>query len=319
MITGPHNFLNGVPNQPLLKNPAELLKKQGQITPSRPAGQLNGLSGSVTDLYQRITGTNSGHALTHVSLLESADSLASDATTTPASKLYKPSKHHDDTKFIPNYSMMAYHESGSYRTRNDPYAVGAITNPTKKGDLGGKTYGTYQFESFVHPNGSKGKHVDNSTLMRFLRSSNNAYGPHLLAVAKKDGIASAAFDRAWKKLATTQNKAFGLAQQRFLMEDKLAKANAFFDRAGVSEQARKDPELFDMVLGTANHIGTLIDGVADHVRQLQARKGSKMTANEIGVAIAERKLSRVTSMFKSSPDAWKGLRNRFRAERAVFQ
>lgn len=96
-------------------------------------------------------------------------------------------------------------------------------------------------------------------------------------------------------------------------------ANAFFDRAKISPSARKNPELFDLVLGTSNQFDSLAEGMADRLAALQKKAGRSFTAKEIGVALSTDKLNRVSSLFKSSPNAWAGVKARFKAERAIFQ
>jgi len=231
--------------------------------------------------------------------------------------IYGRSNNHSVHKFIPEYPMTAYHESGQYRTKSDPYAVGAITNPTKKGDLGGKTYGTYQFESFVHSGSKKNtKAAKGSTLMRFITWDKNPYGKELKAAADKHGLASSQFDAAWKEIAKNNNKPFGKMQEAFLLIDKMDDANAFMARAGISESVKKDPRIVDLVLGSANHAGTLIDGMADDLKRMQSKR--KYSANELGRVITDYKHNKVTRWWRSSSDAWAGLRARFKAEKKVF-
>ncbi len=301
-----------------LRSPQELLQANQRVQATAQPIAPTPLKGSVSQIYEQMTGrsyqiTPTGKALPQLSF--------NAPSTTPPAKIYERSSHHDPQAFVPSYSITAYHESGIYRTAEDPYAVGAITNPSKSDDLGGKTYGTYQFESFVYSNGNKRSEnfVENSTLMRFLKSDKNPFGPELLAIARSKGVASSAFDTAWKQLAKTQNKAFGNAQQQFLEIDKKDTAAAFFDRANISSSARKNPELFDLVLGTSNQFDSLAEGMADRLAALQKKAGRSFSAKEIGVALSNDKLSRISSLFKSSPDAWDGVTARFKAERAIFQ
>ena len=223
---------------------------------------------------------------------------------------------------MPKYSITAYYESGSYRKENDPYSVGAITRPRRDQDKGGKTYGAYQFETYIYRDGTqheKESWVKNSTLQRFLRSPNNPFGPQLRAVADRHGVASDAFDAAWKELANTQNRAFGLAQQAFLEEDKMDDVERFFDRANVSSTARQDEQLMDLTLGTLNLLGSLAKGVADHVKATQEEAGRPLSVKEIAVVMSDYKHANVSSNFKSSPGAHDGIRARYRSERAIFE
>lgn len=230
------------------------------------------------------------------------------------------SKHHDDSKFVPTYRATAQSESDQYRTKADPYAVGAVTHPSKEDDLGGKTYGTYQFESYVYEDGTHASDAlrDKSTVMRFVRWDKNPFGKELQEVVKAHGVASVQFDRAWAELTTRDNKGFGKAQEDFLLLDVQAKVDAWFDKAGVDARARKDPELFDVVLGTLNQYDSLANGMAEHVAAKQKAAGRTLTADEIGVALQEYKWDKVTTHFKSSPKAHSGIRNRINREGALF-
>lgn len=234
--------------------------------------------------------------------------------------LYGKSPWHNARAFIPNFAMTAYHESGIYRNERDPYAVGAITTPKASDDLGGKTYGAYQFESYIYPDGTQAsdKKVQNSTLRRFIQWPENPYGPQLRAAAQRHGLASSGFDQVWKGLAHGQNRNFGLAQERFLQHDKGDELQEFFDRAQVPQALRGDERLIDLVVGTTNHVGDLAKGAAHHLRRVQARRGP-MSADQLAVTLIEHKQSKVTSWFQSSPGAWHGIRNRFRAELEVFR
>ncbi|MGV3525021.1 MAG: hypothetical protein ACO1RX_12395 [Candidatus Sericytochromatia bacterium] len=242
-------------------------------------------------------------------------SLFSDS---PSGQMYERSPYHDESKFVPRFAMTAYHESGSYRKPSDPYAVGTITRPRKRDDLGGKTYGTYQFESSVYPDGSRRDGAQNSTLMRFIRWSGNPMGPQLRAAAEQHGVATPAFDRVWTQLAQQQNKIFGEAQQQFLLHERASSVDRFVTRAGLSATVSQDPRIVDLIMGTTNHVGGLANSAADHLAQMQHQMGRPLTVNEAGKAIAEYKETKIAAWFQSSPGAWDGLRNRFNDEGSQF-
>ena len=235
------------------------------------------------------------------------------------------SAYHKDDAFIPTYRVTAEAESDIYRTKDDPYAVGAITNPRQEDDDGGKTYGTYQFESYVYRDGtqkSKGA-VSGSTLMRFIQWEGNPYGPELQKVVTAHGVASAEFDAKWKELTTKDNKAFGKAQEAFLEHDVAGDVASFFDRAGASQAARADADLYDVAIGTRNQYGSLTNGMADAVaaKQAEAKKKSNQdfSAAEFGRALQDDKESKVATQFKSSPKAQPGIHDRIARERKLFQ
>lgn len=230
------------------------------------------------------------------------------------------SNNHDPEKFVPKYAMTAYHESNDMRTAADPYATGCITNPDRGDDPGGKTYGTYQFESYTYADGDAGKSkVDGSTVSRFARWKNNPYGKELQAVVAEHGVGSAEFDKIWKKLSAEHNREFGAAQETFLEVDKADKVKSLFDKMGASEEARKDPRLFDLMIGSANQLDSLTDGVAKSVGAQQKKHGQPFTADEIGRAVIDEKIASVDGFFKSSSSETRdGVRARFRDERSVF-
>jgi len=229
------------------------------------------------------------------------------------------SKSHADTAFIPKYRATAYSESDMYRTKSDPYAVGAITKPSQEDDDGGKTYGTYQFESYVYKDGSKAKDskVSGSTVLRFVNWADNPYRAQLAAVVKEHGVASEEFDTLWTSLTTAENKAFGQAQERFLEHDVAAKVTGFFDAAKVPASLRKDPDLYDVVVGTLNQYGGLATTISAEVaKKLAVMKAP--TAADVGRAIQDIKEPKVEANFRSSPKAWQGIHDRIARERAMF-
>jgi hypothetical protein len=216
--------------------------------------------------------------------------------------------------------MAAFHESGVFRRDWDPYAVGAISRPKKSDDLGGKTYGTYQFESSIYLDGSSrgGKGGVGSTLHRFINDPANPFGSHLKAAAQKYGLSSKPFDALWTKFAREHNQAFGLAQEAFVLKDKGDNVQQFMDLAKLSPEVRQDPRIVDLIMGTTNHVGGLADGAARHLAGLQQRAGRKFSANEIGKALADFKETKIASWFRSSPGAHAGIENRFEAEGRQF-
>lgn len=231
------------------------------------------------------------------------------------------SYNHDPDKFVPKYAMTAYHESNDMRTAADPYATGCITHPDAETDPGGKTYGTYQFESYTYPGGTNaGKdQVAGSTVSRFAGWKGNPYGAQLQAVIAKHGVGSAEFDAVWQKMSAEHNREFGMAQEAFLEFDQGAKVKAMFDKVGASEEARKDPRLFDLMLGTANQLGGLADRVAGDVARQQDKSGKKFNADELGRAVIDDKLQNVDRFFASSKqDTRDGVRARYNDERTVF-
>lgn len=235
--------------------------------------------------------------------------------------LYGYSWNHDPSKFVPKYPMTAYHESGVYRRQSDPYAVGAIARPKKEDDPGGKTYGSYQFESYTYNDGTNAgaKSVAGSTVGRFSSWKDNPYGKQFKEVIDKHGIGSAEFDALWTRLSTEDNLAFGRAQESFLELDKADEVAAMFDRMGASQDVRKDSRLVDLLMGTTNHIGNLAKGVGDRVKAAQDARKTPFTADELGRAIIDDKKASVNGHFSSaSQDTRNSITARYDAERTQF-
>lgn len=234
--------------------------------------------------------------------------------------IYGYSMSHDPDKFVPKYPMTAYHESGIYRKKDDPYAVGAITHPSKEDDFGGKTYGPYQFESFHYPDGTKDeKQAPTSTLQRFINWKDNPYSAKLKEVAGKGGVASGDFDKLWGELSGSENKAFGEAQQAFLEHDVADRVAKLMDSAGASAEARKDPRLVDLMMGTVNQYFGLAGSHIGAAAEAQKKSGRTFSADELALAIQDHKAENVETNFKKSPNAWEGVRSRIADERAVFE
>lgn len=232
--------------------------------------------------------------------------------------MYQRSPHHDDTKFVPRFPMTAFHESGVHRTANDPYGVGGVSRPRQASeDLGGVTYGIYQFESGVQSNGS-GKPAGH-TLERFINDPANPFGAQLKAAADQHGVGSSGFDAVWKQLAAENNTAFGTAQEDFMLRDKQKTVENFVEHAGLSDEVRNDPRVIDLIVGTTNQVGGLALQVADHLATLATQRGRPLTVSEVGVAAADFKLSRVAQWFKSSPGAQDGVVARVKAEKEEFK
>lgn len=281
-------------------------QSQGVMTPISDQNQTtNRSSASMNPLDDRAT-FNQNNAPVNTD--------ASSNYPLPTGDFYEKSAHHDPNKFVPRFPMIAYHESGVMRNEGDPYAVGAISNPSRGEDLGGKTYGVYQFESSTYADGSTSRDSSQSTLARFINSPNNPYGEQLRAAAQTHGLGSAGFDQVWKQLANSDNKAFGEAQESFMLQETEGKAADFFERAGLSEEIRNDPAMRDLVLGTINQVGNLATSAADHLKSVASSRGRPLTAAEASQALIEFKKDNIPNWFQSSPDAQQGVRNRYDAE-----
>lgn len=242
-----------------------------------------------------------------------------DEAHTPTPKGELKSRWHDDDKFVPRYASTAYSESSIYRKESDPYAVGAISNPTRRQDLGGKTYGVYQFESSVYRDGStRGrKAVAGSTASRFANWEGNPYGEEMRAVIAKHGMGSRQFDAMWKQLSADDNKAFGEVQQAFMELENKERMEKFFAGINASDTVREDARMQDLAMGTWNQYSGLTHGMMRHLAANNTE--GQLDADALGKMLQDYKRARVKSHFRSSPGAHKGIYNRIARERAMFE
>jgi hypothetical protein len=74
------------------------------------------------------------------------------------------------------------------------------------------------------------------------------------------------------------------------------------------------------MMGTTNQIGGLANEVGSDVGAEQKKAGKPFTADEIGRAVVEDKLSNVDSFFHNSKQSTRdGIRERYKEELGVFQ
>lgn len=236
-------------------------------------------------------------------------------TDASSGDIYGKSNFHDENKFVPTFAISAYHESGVMRKEGDPYAVGGISNPSRSGDLGGKSYGPYQFESSTYADGNVSRDPQRSTLARFINDPSNPYGAQLKAAAQQHGLASAQFDNLWKQLAANDNKAFGQAQEQFMLKETQGQAQNFFNLAGLGPEVQQNAAMRDLVIGTVNQVGGLAEQAARHLKQKATEMGRPLSTKEAANALIDFKRANIPNWFRSSPGAHQGVANRYADEK----
>lgn len=246
---------------------------------------------------------------------EPAYEIDTEASSGNNGDVYGKSNFHDENKFVPTFAISAYHESGVMRKEDDPYAVGGISNPNRSGDLGGKSYGPYQFESSTYADGSTSRNPQGSTLARFINDPGNPYGPQLKAAAQQHGLASAQFDAVWKQLAASDNKAFGQAQEQFMLKETQGQAQNFFNLAGLGPEVQQNAAMRDLVIGTVNQVGGLAEQAATHLKQKATELGRPLSTKEAANLLIDFKRANIPNWFRSSPGAHQGVANRYADEK----
>jgi hypothetical protein len=169
-----------------------------------------------------------------------------------------------------------------------------------RGDAGGRSYGLYQFKS------RRDEGAARSVVEDFIDKS--GYGAWFEGLEVNSGRFVARF----QALARSDPK-FVAAQHDYARRQYYDPAVARLARAGV-DVADRGRGVQELIFSTANQYGAA--GAARVVqRALEGRAPERMSDAELIAAIADYKHRTTPSWFKSSPTQWKGIRNRFAAER----
>lgn len=200
-------------------------------------------------------------------------------------------------RWRPRFPITADNESGEFRTKADPWAIGAVDDGL--GDHGGKSYGVYQFASH------------DGQLARFIASLKEP----LRGPLADHQIGSPQFDAAWESLAKTFPDAFALAQEDFFLRDYTDELAKFEAASGVDLSSRSDA-LRDIIFGTVNQFGDLsYRGMA---RAVRAAGGNKLSDRAVVAALNGYKIANVDDLFSNSDAATRrGVVARFREEMSL--
>ena len=200
-------------------------------------------------------------------------------------------------QLLPNTAEASYYDntqgpvglgslSAKYESNGNP---GTIANT--KGDLGGKSYGTYQLTAnSVHA-------------QKFA----NKYGGALKGLK----VGSSAFDTAWKNEAEKNPDKFKQAQHQYIAQAHFQPAlNAFKSTTGIKNTEKMPIAVQNMIWSIGVQHGA---GGARNVFKNSGVKSSDSWETMIKKVYAER--SKVNTYFKSSPQNIKNsVYNRFQKE-----
>lgn len=173
---------------------------------------------------------------------------------------------------------------------------GPATISTGAGDLGGKSYGTYQLAS------------NTGTLREFLNDS--GYSEQFSGLP----LAGSTFDNKWKELARTDDN-FGNAQHDFIKASHYDKQVERLGNLGTELESR-GPAVQDMLWSTANQYRGLTKSLVEG--GLKNQDVSTLTDSDIVTKVQDYKRSHVEQNFRSSPDLWNSLKNRARNEKETL-
>lgn len=187
----------------------------------------------------------------------------------------------------------------------------AINKYANSGDLGGASYGTYQFASYLPqtmPSGKARPNATKSPLVAYLNAC--AYANQFQGLQP----ATAAFDAAWKACAAADNAGFTADQHAFV------KAKYYDVMIGNLKRAGLDLTPFgagvqDMVWSTAVQMGPARTSVF-----LTPLKGmTQLDDVTIINTVMNYKIANVPNLFsKSSANIQAGVLNRYKSEKAAL-
>lgn len=188
---------------------------------------------------------------------------------------------------------------------------GTINNYQNSGDLGGASYGTYQFASYLPekmPDGRARPSAKNSPVLQYINSSKFK--------AEFDGLtpATSAFDAKWKEIALKNPKVFKDDQHDYIQKKYYDVAVANLKRAGI-DLTSYGPAVQDLIwsgavqFGPAN-ISAFKETIADK---------SQLSDKDIVKIVSEWKIKNVDTLFKSSSANIKqGVKNRYESEKTAL-
>jgi hypothetical protein len=176
------------------------------------------------------------------------------------------------------------------------------------GDLGGASYGTYQFASFLPPvmnNGKARPSPKNSPVIQYVR--NSKFKERFANLEP----ATDAFDSAWRSLAASQAEEFEEDQHDYIKRKYYDVMIANLQRVGI-DLTRYGPAVQDLVWSTAVQFGPA--RVKIFSEPLQNK--SELTDADIVNLVSEYKIANVDVFFKSSSQSIRdGVRRRYQEEK----
>lgn len=186
---------------------------------------------------------------------------------------------------------------------------GTINNYTTSNDLGGASYGTYQFASYLPatmPNGKSRPSAKNSPVLTFLNNSKFK--------DKFNGLepATAAFDAKWKEIASQYPDEFKKDQHDYTQSKYYDVMIANLKRKGL-DLTGFGPAVQDLVWSTAVQFGPGKTSI--FITPLEGK--SQLTDKDIVSIVSEYKIANVGEFFKSSgANITAGIKSRYQSEKS---
>ena len=186
-------------------------------------------------------------------------------------------------------------------------------NNAAAGDLGGASYGTYQFASYlptVMKSGKARPSSKGSPLELYLKNSK----------FKKefDGLmpATASFDAKWKEVASANSATFKEDQHDYVKRTYYNVAIANIQRAGI-DLTKFGPPVQDLVWSTAVQLGPGSTTLKTFVTPLKGK--SELTDRDIVNLVSDYKIGAVDALFASSSATIRsGVKSRYQSEKSAL-
>ena len=184
-------------------------------------------------------------------------------------------------------------------------------NGGAEGDLGGASYGTYQFASYLPATMKNGKARSSSKNSPVIQFINNSKFKDKFAGLEP---ATAAFDAKWKEIATTFVNDFKNEQHDYIQKKYYDVAIANLQRQGL-DMTKYGPAVQDLIWS-----GAVQFGPANTRAFTEAlRDKSTLTDKDIVTLVSEWKINNVDIMFKSSTaDIRAGVKSRYQSEKQAL-
>ena len=185
------------------------------------------------------------------------------------------------------------------------------------GDLGGASYGTYQFASFLPPVMTTGKARPSAKSM--LGMPHSPIIQYLNISKFKDKFAglepaTAAFDAKWKEIATTYTADFKKEQHDYIQKKYYDVAVANLQRQGL-DMTKYGPAVQDLIWSGAVQFGPA--NIRAFTEAL--RDKSILTDKDIVTLVSEWKINNVATLFKSSSASIQaGVKSRYQSEKQAL-
>ena len=184
-------------------------------------------------------------------------------------------------------------------------------NGGASGDLGGASYGTYQFASYLPPtmkNGTARESSKNSPVLQFI--NNSKFKDKFAGLVP----ATAAFDNKWKEVAAANKKDFEKDQHDYIERNYYEVAVSNIRRVGI-DLSKYGPAVHDLIWSTAVQLGP--ENTAAFRETLVGK--SQLTDKDIVLLVSEWKIKNVDVLFKSSSqDIKNGVRKRYESEKTIL-